>query len=416
MRSNRGMTILEVLFAIMITTVGLLGAIAVFPVAANYARKGILNDDVTVLTETAVHKFDSQGMRRPDRWIAFVDGSGNNQAATPYSGSALPTSFPGSFWKTSFCIDPRFTASNMTAHANNEQRWCYFPAFPQASNLSPRMQRVTLVNGMAGSNPPYAPAFVAMNRLQADFAFGFADHLSYERPGVQKGTLARSDNAAPAFQLYSPIKDASTGKMIQGKREDDGKLSWMVTAVPKMDLAYGSRPNEYILSTVVFYQRSPQMVTRDFNLAPPVPPFAEDTWPDNEWTVSIAGTDFYGSGNGGGEVRMNADWAEKLNTLKSGQWVMLAGNAPALPDANGNYTSFAPIFKWYRISDVDEIDVATINGNSRAVRTVTLVGPDWDWYDLNKDGIADDVEVTVMPGVVNVFERTVPLEWDGAGY
>ena len=68
-RTRGGMTILEVLFAIMITTIGLLGAIAVFPVASQMAKKGRLNDEIAVCADAAVHRFDAQYMRRPDRWI-----------------------------------------------------------------------------------------------------------------------------------------------------------------------------------------------------------------------------------------------------------------------------------------------------------------------------------------------------------
>src|SRR5678816_393939 len=66
---HSGMTILEVLFAILITSVGLLGAIAVFPVASEYARRGRLNDEVAIMGESAAHKFDAMGMGRPDHWI-----------------------------------------------------------------------------------------------------------------------------------------------------------------------------------------------------------------------------------------------------------------------------------------------------------------------------------------------------------
>src|SRR5262245_1523452 len=63
--STRGVTILEVLFSIMLTTVGLLGAIALFPVASARARKARLNDAVAVSASSAVHMFDTMGMRRP---------------------------------------------------------------------------------------------------------------------------------------------------------------------------------------------------------------------------------------------------------------------------------------------------------------------------------------------------------------
>lgn len=391
-RRNSGMTILEVLFAILIVTVGLLGAIAVFPVAGQAARKGRITDEVTIAADAAIHKFDAQYMRRPDRWIAYVDNSPNPPLI--YRGDALPTVFPQEFWRTSFCLDPSFTARNRAAHSNTEQNWTRFPAFPQATVSSPRMQRLTLsAFGPAGGLVPMAPA-------HADKSFTVADELVYGRN--------EHDGGQPPWQEYWVFP----GTMIPENREESGNLSWFATLIPQIDLLRGSRPTRYVLSVVFFYGRSPQ-ATRDFSV-PVSPPFAEDRWPDGEWTVNIAGSDFYSQGFGGGEVRLNADFAEKL-ALKSGDWVMLAGNAPALPDASGNPTTSAPIFRWYRISDVDDIDTASINGTTRYVRNATLIGGDWQTYDLDKNGQPDDIEVTVVPGVVSVVERTVTLEVDG-GY
>lgn len=421
MRNRNAMTILEVLFAILITAVGLLGAIAVFPVASEAARKGRINDMVTVASDGIAHKFDTMGMRRPDNWIAYVDGTATNQQATPFSGDVI-TAAP-TFWKTSFCIDPRFTAQNIGAHAQNEQRWTYFPAFPKAGVLSPRMQRLTLKATFppAANSPP-------MGIFQANHAFSIEDELAYERPGVQKGQDTPDDNASPAFQLYTGIK--TQNGILPGKREEHGKLSWMATLCPKMEQFTGSFGNEYLLSTVTFYPRTTSLMTRDFNLPAPAAPFAEDVWPDDEWTVSIAGANFFSQGFGGGEVRMHADFAEKLK-VRSGQWVMLAGNVGAKPIQNGTDpqgrpimkpTELAQVFRWYKITEADEeVDTATINGTLYFVRDVTLVGGDWDVLDVipfgnasslpaGGDGILDDVEVTVMPGVVNVTERTVRLE------
>ena len=53
---------------------------------------------VAAFGESAVHKFDAQGMRRQDRWIAYVVGSATNQAATPYSGTSLVTTLPVAYW------------------------------------------------------------------------------------------------------------------------------------------------------------------------------------------------------------------------------------------------------------------------------------------------------------------------------
>lgn len=442
-----GMTILEVLFAIMITTVGLLGAIAVFPVASEYARKGRLNDELTVCAESATHTMDARGMRRPDRWITYryVNGTpylvpGTRGPVALQGGGVIPAGInPGE----SYCLDPRFTAANLNS-ANSNLPYCqqdtWFPAFtyrpaPQVSGPNdpdnfalgnpgaPRMQRITLVNGTAGGAAPFAPLFLPMQRFQADYFFSFDDHLTYERPGVQKG-LTGNDNASPAFQIYTPIKDANTGTTYPGKREDDGKLSWIATLVPKIDRWNGTFDDKFVLSIVVFYGRGPSdQLTIDFNQAL--------TRPVNEWTATILGrnnnnvSDFHSSGLGGGEVTISINALDpnandKLK-MRAGDWVMLSGHARYA----GGPTR--PTFKWYRISDADEDPrTTTVNGTNYIQRDVTLVGPDWDLQDVlpfdtntglpNPDGLPDDVEVTIVPHIVAVFDRTVRLEQDGTGY
>ena len=69
---RRAVTILEVLFAILVTTIGLLGAIAIFPVASAQARKGRQNDIVAVAADSIAHQFDTQYMRRPDQWMVLM--------------------------------------------------------------------------------------------------------------------------------------------------------------------------------------------------------------------------------------------------------------------------------------------------------------------------------------------------------
>src|SRR5262245_31082042 len=68
---RRGMSILEILFAILVTSVGLLGAIALFPVASAQARKARINDATAAAGRSAVHTFDALGMRRWERWVGY---------------------------------------------------------------------------------------------------------------------------------------------------------------------------------------------------------------------------------------------------------------------------------------------------------------------------------------------------------
>src|SRR5262245_740909 len=82
-RPRRGGSIVEVLFAILIATIGLLGAVAVFPVANATARRGQVNDALAAAARDAIHVFDTRGMRRPDNWFAWSqnwDSSGNPNA------------------------------------------------------------------------------------------------------------------------------------------------------------------------------------------------------------------------------------------------------------------------------------------------------------------------------------------------
>ena len=276
------------------------------------------------------------------------------------------------------------------------------------------MQRITLVNGFPGGTAPYAPAFFPMGRFQADHVFSFEDQMTYERPGVQKGAIARNDNALPAFQLYSPIF-TNTG-VVPGKREDDGKLSWIATLVPKFDRWNGTFDGSYVLSIVVFYKRGPSA-----NL---LLDLTGNSGPLNEWSATILGTDFHSTGFGGGEVTISAPAANGPNQLamRAGDWIMLSGH---VRNPSNNNIPTIPVFKWYRVTEADEDPrPATVNGNNYFQRDVTLVGPDWDLQDVlpfnmgapSPDGIPDNVTVTIVPNVVSVFDRTVRLELDGTGY
>src|SRR2546430_2298076 len=55
----------------------------------------------------------------------------------------------------------------------------------------------------------------------------------------------------PAMQILSPFPNSMT----PSKRQSDGRLSWMATLVPKIDMYSGSASDEFILSVVMFYDR-----------------------------------------------------------------------------------------------------------------------------------------------------------------
>ena len=74
-----GVSILEVMFAILVTVVGLFGAVAVFPAASAMARRGRVNDAAAAAGRSAVRDFDVRGMRRPSTWWGFAGYTGESQ-------------------------------------------------------------------------------------------------------------------------------------------------------------------------------------------------------------------------------------------------------------------------------------------------------------------------------------------------
>lgn len=423
-RARRAVTILEVLFAILVTTIGLLGAIAIFPVASAQARKGRQNDIVAVAADSIAHQFDTQYMRRPDQWFAWstVPINGNPPGYYPVplllnSGAITPG--------LSYCIDPRFVSVNAGNPTTNA--FVFFPAVPRlnAADVSePRMLRINL--------RAFPAAASVMSRFQADQVFAIEDELVYERPGVNS---VNSDNALPAFQNYNKILDVNSGNMVASRRQEAGDLTWMATVVPKLNRDSGivTPTDLFTLSIVVFLKRSPDLLLDGRNTAASP---SEHTATEQRGFVlgphpfngnSTVG-DFHAAGIGGGEVTIsvrtdvvtsptdtnpydNTNHDEVLTQLNRGSWVMLAQKTSNNTAFNGNC-----IYSWYRVSDAEETQRAvTIGGFAFLQRDVTLVGPDWQLLDLDNDGNADPAEVTIIPGVIAVYERTIRLEQDFTG-
>ncbi len=345
---RRGVSILEVLFAIMISAIGLMGAIAVFPAALLQTKRGQQSDMTSIGAQEALHAFDAMGMRRASRWL---DNNGT-RIADP----------DGSF---AYCIDPRFMAVNTGV-----------TRFPHSSTNS-RMIRVTLDNGAAAATP------TAMQPLQANLIFSIEDDLAYDRfTGTFNGIDQSTQQAASLF-----VRDGSRNPL---KREFHGHMSWMATLSPKIERLQtgGVVEDRYVLSIVVFYDRPSQLqTTGGFALS--------------EWELDVV--TMYGNGDGGGDMQLriptagnftvaasNTDEQTRRLSLFRDQWIMLMGNPTV-----GNGQRQITICRWYRVLDSDDP-----NGN---LVDVTLAGSDWEVP-------AAQTTAVVCQGVVAVLEKTIKLE------
>src|SRR4051812_20008513 len=116
--SRRGVTIVEVLFAILVATVGVFSVIAIFPFASAQAKRARLNDIFANAGRSAFHDFDARGMRIPDRLVAWDQGTGGFQSLNELTQVNQPDFdwtkvTPINYQKNeAFCIDPRFIGAN----------------------------------------------------------------------------------------------------------------------------------------------------------------------------------------------------------------------------------------------------------------------------------------------------------------
>lgn len=377
MSNNRsGVSILEVMFAILIATIGLLGAIAIFPVASSLARKGKVADMSSVAGISAVHDFDTRGMRNPNDWLYYDTGS-NAYAAVPLS-EGIPAA------GEAFFIDPGFVAATPASAARS-----YFPYYDlsAATSVDPasdrRMNRITLRAFPGTANT------TAMSGLQAETVFAVADDLSYIRP---------EDRSKAAEQAY--VRDKNGVQEL--RRETEGMLTWAATLAPKVDYVGGTvfPTDMYVLSVLVFDQRSTGLgvdtaATLDNG----------QNAVNAERLVDVV--EFGDAGIGGGEVLLQARPGRNAGDLElsEGDWLMLSGykEEPPVPPAT-EPNRIGPLFLWYQVTGLDgEVDT-TVTPNQRYV---TLRGPDWPAV---KMAGTQCTQATIIGGVTAVYEKTIRLD------
>lgn len=285
-----GVTVLEVLFAIGIATVGLLGVLLIVPLAGMRVTRGTMADNGDRLGRNAIRSFDVFQMRRPLSWAQLTNSAMGTYAA--YTGGE------------GFCLDPLCLANNAGTAGSQ-----YFPAVPDPpySGATPPtgeawMKRITL------RSVPGGALTSVMSVRQAEQVFMGDDDLVFSLPA--------NDRTAPPEQKFSEPGNTKT------KRQSQGAFSWMATLTPKM----GATSDLYVLSVVVFHRRVPEL---------------------SEERVSEVKT-FDSSGINGGEVVLQtiSGGSDEDLKMKEGEWLMLFGR-DTNPDPDVDY------FRWYQIQTAD---------------------------------------------------------------
>lgn len=370
--NRRGVSLIEVLFAIGVIAVGLLGLIAVLPIALHQAGRGNVADRSLRVAQNAFTEFDIVGMSDDSNWI-WRDPGPDGQFETADDALARVSQSKTTFASTKyrgFAIDPLFISSHgYKATAPAVAKPYQFPYDVRvAGPLWPRMERISLQSRLSAAILPW-------RFLEADYVFSLDDELVFEPP---------VDKTAPPTQTFFG----------GAKRSVEGTFSWLVTLAPELD-ATNSVRDTYLLSLVVFHRR-------DLTLGNA-----------NERVVTVQS--FSNGGLGGGDatlrtlIGVTGVTADELD-VKSGDWLMLMGNLTTPMGAG--LSPILPVFRWYKIVE-SEGAARDVSGNGTQFELdVTLQGSDWPAALTVPVGANQPTrtQAALFRNVVGVYERSTRLQ------
>lgn len=468
-RSRRGATIIEVMFAIFVAIVGLMGIASLLPLASRNASDSNAFNIALTQGKAWVGDFYARRFIEPQsytrnntgfnwQWYNDFDNSGAGFYGVGFVNFARVYDDPP--LTSSITFSP--TNSGVTS-ASVSRLWCH-----QAVCLDPVFMSSGDVSRMIASGAPRAAAYRPSlfpyyddghNPLTDAFGPTLAWH---DQPRMIRVTLGLDDDTSAtslriANKLVNEIfasRDDITGSPNQddstdptrrffkadgfgtiGKGTNTGDYTWMATIVPEE-----LRPSNFIDSTSA--NASVNAPTRDYTVTVMVyrkrdktflvsnqAPGATENKPGGErlvWVYPLSGNFI---GGNGGRVRLVSD-ANSENSVHVGDWIMLGKHYLIDPTA---VTHRYSRFHWYRVVAVDSAERIDLLEGSPAdparppivptatdpygnagtqpvwARDVVLEGPDWDFTD-NIGGIPTPTTGTLMENVVTVLESKVTIE------
>lgn len=388
-RPRHGISLFEVLIAMLVAAIGIFGVILLIPFAWETAERGMDRENAINAAKNQFSDFQAYGYHRSEGWfddviedqkelISFVDTANQLQpAAADLVAAGAPVVQPGSNivggWP--YVIDP-LQAVQQTANVPPQpyERFPRETAFSSAGKM-PRLNRVNLrdVNGF----PFTAELARRMNWQDDDLVF-----------------------KAPETELGPPRQAYFTLDTIGGvKRQYDGRFATFSFVVPMDD-----DRQQYRIVTLVG-KAGDRSAERVFQLTPPA-------------NGGGANRGYQGILLGGGDVIMT-EAAETVPVLqkrpiRNGDWIMLINYHRT--DTTQDPT-IDPMFDDIQMDFYQVLNAAsTENVAEPNEYSVTLQGPDFnvfrDW-DPTAGVNAATQTVTyavLIPNVLAVYERTIRAE------
>jgi hypothetical protein len=466
------LSLTEVLIAMGILTLGLLGVASVFPVGSYYMQKAEVSDKSSAIAQSVFSDLMARGMLNPRAWYVSIPNGktttlGQWNTTFPSDGKYSPTGLPqsGTFTRpfaaalaealnqptaatdktvlakqfgSAFVIDP--IGVSLMAYRNGgspptSTAWIHGPAvlFPGTAYLEVGWYINPAKGGAAwapwtGGSPMVWPVRRVtfrqpsngwqMDPTVAEHFFRGNDDLTVDFP-------ARDDR--PGVQNWD-TGTSLAGATVPLARKWTGDYSWIATVAPPSNAARdGMAANPegfaYDVSVVVFYKRG-------------LPDSADSTYPlntDQTKYQSLMGASeravqasVVSTGLNGGELLLS-DWGDvkdsngkavsAFDQLKNGQWIMLCGphpNSNAYLDSTTNTWKGEPRFalNWYQVVAIDQPQSGmTAYNSAKDQRIVTVRGPEWAWQpSTSLTNVSNDLCVAICKGAVAVHTKSIRLE------
>jgi type II secretory pathway pseudopilin PulG len=401
-RTNRAITLLEVLISIGVLAVGVMGAASLLPMATYYQNETTKYDRGGALAQQAVNDLQIKNYLSPRRWIFIDPMNPNAGSVTSWLGIAdlfSVTNVAGNPTVynplSAFVLDP-LGFSYVAAQSPAVPFPCYFPAFPLQGGGLPPGGGPSIYRAGITANDYWPPAATLPVESPIIMSFPVADRMMRSNDDL----LFNTDQAVLLEQNPKNIDlrptaipfGAAAGINPSGTNVPNfaGDYSWIATVsrVPS-DMVKGPAVaadlHRFQVSVVVLQKRD--LTLWAGGLTPEQPP------PERQ--VYAMFTQYGGQTGaitapfaGGGGLQLyvyetgtptpgqpSRNW---LDNIKANTYLMLSAQFQEAVSGTVVYPQLA----WYRIVNVDDGPNQDPNNSSRWYRNLTVTGSDWPavWY------------------------------------
>lgn len=372
-----GVSLVEVIFAMGVVLIGLLGVMSILPLAGNRAKDAVGLTVGSAMSDNVLREMMSQRWLSSNRLVAFTDAGVPTQPTPPFCIDPLYPSLatvPGSVGNNpNISYDLRYFPYYLPKHDPSLD-----PSIPGSLDVTTpisRMRRVGVMQSSLGG---------VLSRDQAYRIADSPDDLLLQRP---------KDKTLGPFRLGQPVS-----LLPYGSRINSGEYSWIATVVPNPS------PGYVTVSVIVMRNRE-----RGYSV-PSRPAGNAEQNATTERLASISSWSGFKGGAGGVVELLSSD--KTVSRLRSGDWLMLTHHS-------------SQTHRWYRVAAVEgdpefrEVSQSlvgvTTSRQMRPVwmRKVYLDGPDIAMGPVGVSTLGpfsvSSAFATLVEGVVSVTERVVRL-------